>query len=148
MEGNDSNGGRPLYRPYRWAAADFQVGLRPIKPNRWILIDSGHEAIMREKRERLSAFPTLYYRTLPGSLAAQQELCERVIAHLVTDYPEHFERTGPLVRSRATGVGCDLTDHSIEPLRQLSDLIEEDFMLIQEIDGAPRITAASRVRRL
>jgi hypothetical protein len=143
MEGHDSNGGRPLYRPYRWAAADFQVGLRPIRANQWIMIDSGHEAIMREKRERLAAFPTLYYRTLPDSLAAQQELRERVIAHVVTDYPEHFERTGPLVRSRVTGVECDPTDHTIEPLRQLSDLIEEDFMLIQEVDGAPRITAAS-----
>ena len=143
MEGNDGNGGRPLYRPYRWAAADFQVGLRPIRPSQWILIDSAHQAIMREKRERLAAFPTLYYRTLPDSLAAQQELRERVIAHVVTDYPQHFERTGSLVRSRVTGVECDLTDHSTEPLRQLSDLIEEDFMLIQEVDGAPRITAAS-----
>jgi hypothetical protein len=143
MEDNDSNGGRPLYRPYRWAAADFQVGLRPIRANQWILIDPGHEAIMREKRERLAAFPTLYYRTLPDSLAAQQELRERVIAHVVTDHAEHFERTGPLVRSRVTGVECDLTDQSTEPLRQLSDLIEEDFMLIQEVDGAPRITAAS-----
>jgi hypothetical protein len=133
----------PLYRPYRWAAADFQVGLRPMKPDLWVLMGAGHEAIMREKRERLAAFPRLYYRTLPGSLAAQCELRERVIAHLVSDYPEHFERTGSLVNSRGTGVECDLTDHSIEPLLQLSNLIEEDFMLIQEVDGAPRITAAS-----
>ena len=114
-----------------------------MKPDQWVLMGPGHEAVMREKRERLAAFPRLYYRTLPGSLAAQGELRERVIAHLASDYPEHFERIGSRVNSRGTGVECDLTDHSIEPLLQLSNLIEEDFMLIEEVDGAPRITAAS-----
>jgi hypothetical protein len=114
-----------------------------MKPSQWVLMGSGHEAIMREKRERLALLPSLYYRTLPDSLMAQRELRERVVAHLVTDYPGHFERAGSWVRSRGTGVECDLRDHSIEPLLQLSNLIEEDFMLIQEVDGAPRITAAS-----
>jgi hypothetical protein len=143
MEGNHRNLGRPLYRPYRWAAADFQVGLRPMKPDQWILIDSSHADVMREKRARLAAFPNLYYRALPSSLAAQRELRERVLAHLTADHPGHFERTGPSFRSRATGAECDLSDHSIEPLLQLSSLIEEDFMLIQDVEGAPRITAAS-----
>jgi hypothetical protein len=143
MEGNHRDRGRPLYRPYRWAAADFQVGLRPMKPDQWILVDSGHADVMREKRARLAAFPGLYYRTLQSSLAAQYELRERVVAHLTADHPAHFERTGTWVRSRRTGVECDLTDPSIEPLLQLSSLIEEDFMLIEEVEGLPRITAAS-----
>jgi dimethylamine monooxygenase subunit A len=135
--------GHPLYRPYRWAAADFQVGLRPMKPSQWILIDSRHAEIMREKRKRLASSPKLYYRTLPSSFAAQRELRERVLAHVAADYPEHFERAGSLVKCRDTGMECDLNADSTEPLLQLSNLIEEDFMLIQEVDGTPRITAAS-----
>ncbi len=133
----------PHYRPYRWAAADFQLGLRPMEPHRWILMNADHAGNMREKRERLAAFSRDYYRTLPSSLAAQLELRERVIAHLLTDYSEHFARHGSVVTSLATGVECDLCDRSVEPLLQLSNLIEEDFMLIEEVDGAACITAAS-----
>jgi dimethylamine monooxygenase subunit A len=143
MESNHRKSGCPLYRPYRWAGVDFQLGLRPIKPNEWILIDADYARIMQEKRERLVAFPRFYYRTLPSSLAAQYELRKLVIAHLVTDYPEHFEQTESVIKSLSTGIQCDLRDHSIEPLLQLSNVIEEDFMLIEEIDGTPRITAAS-----
>jgi hypothetical protein len=114
-----------------------------MRPDQWILIDSSHAENMRQKRERLAAFPSLYYRTLPVSFAAQHELRERVTAHLAADHPQHFERAGPKIRSRGTGLECDPTDPAIEPLLQLSNLIEEDFMLIQEVDGAACITAAS-----
>jgi dimethylamine monooxygenase subunit A len=133
----------PFYRPYSWAAADFQLGLRPFDPRRWILPDANYAQTMCEKRERLAAHTQIYYRTLASSLPAQRELCERVIAHLVTDYPEHFVRSGSVIESLATGIQCDLRDHSLEPLLQLSNIIEEDFMLIEEIDGAARITAAA-----
>ncbi len=138
-------GETPRYRPYRWAGADFQLGLRPIEPNRWILIDADYAAIMREKRERLAAFAQHYYRTLPGSLAAQRELRERVAAHLVADYPERFERAGSILTAPGTEMRCDLGDDSIEPLLQLSNMIQEDFMLIEEVEGAGCITAASNV---
>jgi len=143
MDSNHRKSDSPVYRPYRWAAADFQLGLRPIKPNQWILIGTDHERIMREKRERLAAFPQLYYRTIPASLGAQQELRERVAAHLAADHPGHFEQSGSMLKSSGTGMQCDLRDPSVEPLLQLSNLIEEDFMLIEEVDGAPQITAAS-----
>ena len=68
---------------------------------------------------------------------------DRVVAHLVTEYADHFVRTGTLVRSVATGTEIDLREPSIEPLLQLSQVIEEDFMLLEEIDGDLRITAAS-----
>ena len=48
-----------------------------------------------------------------------------------------------MVRSLITGQTLDLDDDSTEPLLQLSYLIEEDFMLLDELGGTPRITAAS-----
>ena len=90
--------------------------------------------MMRQKRERLDAFRQFYYRTLPDSLPAQRELRERVTAHLLADHPGSFERRGSLVRSLITGQALDLDDKSTEPLLQLSYLIEEDFMLLDEIE--------------
>jgi len=133
----------PLYRPYRWASADFQLGLRPIKPGTWILIGADHAEIMRQKHDRLNRFRPYYYRTLPESLPAQRELRNLVTAHLLSDHPGSFERLGSVVRSVITGQTLDLNDTSIEPLLQLSYLIEEDFMLLDEGDEFPRITAAA-----
>jgi len=134
---------RPLYRPYRWASADFQLGLRPITPESWILIGADHAEIMRQKHDRLNRFRPYYYRTLTESLPAQRELRDRVTTHLVTDHPDSFHRLGSVVRSVITGQTLDLNDDSVEPLLQLSYMIEEDFMLLDEDGGIPRITAAA-----
>jgi dimethylamine monooxygenase subunit A len=134
---------RPVYRPYRWASADFQLGLRPIKPETWILIGADHAQIMRQKHERLNRSRPYYYRTLPESLPAQRELRNRVTTHLLCDHPGSFERMGSVIRSVITGQTLDLNDDSVEPLLQLSYLIEEDFMLLDEGGGIPRITAAA-----
>ncbi len=133
----------PAYRPYRWAAADFQLGLRRIRPESWILLGAEHASMMQQKRARLDDHRSFYYRTLPQSLPAQRELRERVTAHLVADYPHAFERRGSVVRSLVTGQALDLADNGTEPLLQLSYLIEEDFMLLDQSGGAPRITAAA-----
>ena len=134
---------RPRYRPYRWAAADFQLGLRPIRPADWMLIDTDYADALREKRVRMAGLPAFFYRTMPCSLAAQWELRERVVAHLTADYPQHFCRAGDMLRCLGEGAQFDLRDPSIEPLLQMSRFLEEDFMLIQEIDGVQVITAAS-----
>jgi hypothetical protein len=133
----------PFYRPYRWASADFQLGLRPMDPKQWILMDVSHGKNMRDKRQRLRSFPQIYYRSLPNSLAAQQELCELVGAHLLADHPQYFERSGSAIRSRVTDAAFEASDRRTEPLLQLSSLIEEDFMLIEQLAEGPRITAAS-----
>ena len=133
----------PLYRPYRWASADFQLGLRPIRPESWILIGAEHAEIMRQKHDRLNRFRPYYYRTLPDSLPAQRELRNRVMTHLLSDHAGSFETTGSVVRSVITGQTLDLNNTSTEPLLQLSYLIEEDFMLLDQGGGIPRITAAA-----
>src|SRR5450631_4490872 len=143
QSGNNAAVDGPLYRPYRWAVADFHLGLRPIRPENWILIGAGHAQMMSQKRARLEHHGPLYYRTLPDSLPAQRELRERITAHLVADHPEYFNKSGSVIRSLVTGQVLDLDDDSTEPLLQVSYLIEEDFMLLDEVGGALRITAAS-----
>ena len=143
QSGNNAAVDGPLYRPYRWAVADFQLGLRSIRPENWILIGAGHAEMMRQKCDRLDNYKRFYYRTLPNSLPAQRELRERLIAHLAADHSQSFEKSGSVVRSLITGQTIDLDDDSTEPLMQVSYLIEEDFMLLEEVGGTIQITAAS-----
>ncbi len=137
------NAAGPSYRPYRWAATDFQLGLRRIHPETWILIGPEHAEMMRQKCARLDSYGSFYYGSQPDSLPAQRELRDRVTKHLVADHPRSFEQSGSVISSLVTGQKLDLNDDTAEPLLQLSYLIEEDFMLLDVIAGAPRITAAS-----
>ncbi len=133
----------PAYQPYRWASVDFTIGLRPVRKSDWIQFSARHAENMRAKRSRLSAQRERYYRTLPESLPAQHELRELVVAHLATDHADRYALAGPVLTSRHESLTWHLDDRDVEPLRQLSDIIEEDFMLLQELDGVMRITATS-----
>lgn len=99
--------------------------------------------MMVHKRARLNTQQSFYYRSLPESLPAQRELLQRVTAHLLEDHPQLFEQAGSVVRSLITGQMLDLGGNSSEPLLQLSYMIEEDFMLLDDTGPTPRITAAS-----
>ena len=133
----------PHFRPYRWAAPTFQVGLQPISPSDWLLIDDNYEAFMRAKRAQLSLAPDRFYKTLPGSLAAQRELRSAVVAHLLEEHRGLFSQSGGILTCDTGSRSWDLNDESLEPLWQLSDFVQEDFMLHEEIDGRQTITAAS-----
>jgi hypothetical protein len=133
----------PAYQPYRWASVDFTLGLDPVRNSEWIQFSPRHADNMREKRGRLSTQSDRYYRTLPESLPAQRELRDRVIAHLATDHTDRYALAGSTLTSHHESLAWHLDDPHVEPLRQLSDIIEEDFMLLQELNGVLRITASS-----
>jgi dimethylamine monooxygenase subunit A len=133
----------PHFRPYRWATPEFQVGLQPISPCDWLLFDGHYADFMSAKRKHLSRSPEIFYRTLPDSLAAQRELSSLVVAHLVQEHSALFSVSDGTLRCAAGGDSWDLNDESVEPLWQLSDFVQEDFMLLHEIDGRQTITAAS-----
>ena len=135
--------GSPAYQPYRWASVDFTLGLAPVRNSEWIQFSLRHADNMREKRSRMSAQRDRYYRTLPESLPAQRELRERVVTHLVTDHADRYARAGSKLTSCCESLAWHLDDPDVEPLRQLSEIVEEDFMLLQELDGVMRITASA-----
>jgi dimethylamine monooxygenase subunit A len=133
----------PAYQPYRWASVDFTLGLGPVRKSEWIQFSPRHADNMREKRGRLSAQFDRYYRTLAESVNAQRELRDRVVAHLATDHTDRYALAGSTLTSHHESLAWHLDDPNVEPLRQLSDIIEEDFMLLQELHGVMRITASS-----
>jgi hypothetical protein len=80
---------------------------------------------------------------LPTSLAAQRELRDQVVSHLVAGHADLFDASAGTLTFKPDGHTWNLNDASIEPLWQLSDIVQEDFMLLEEIDGRQTITAAS-----
>ena len=134
---------RPLYRPYLSSGVAFQIGMRPMEPGQWLSIGPDHGPFMREKRARLLANPLPFYRTTPGSLAAQIELRDRVIAHLLAHHADVFAMADGRLVDLVEGTAHDLADPLREPLALISALVEEDFILLQQVDGHDQITAAS-----
>ena len=130
----------PRHRPYRQAGAAFQIGLRPMPPETWLETGPDHAAFMAAKRQRLAGLPPQFFRAMPESRAAQAELRDAVVAHLLAQHTEHFTRSGDVLEDRIDGSRHDLADAM--PLALLGRILEEDFILFQTIDGQDLITAA------
>jgi dimethylamine monooxygenase subunit A len=133
----------PHFRPYRWAAPTFQVGLQAIGPRDWLIVDEDYGSVMRDKRAQFARAPERFYKALPGSTAAQRELRSMVVSHLMQEHGESFSLGNGILTSKIDGNSWNLRDAAVEPLWQLSDFIQEDFMLLEEFEGRPTITAAS-----
>jgi dimethylamine monooxygenase subunit A len=131
----------PPYRPYLSSSAEFQLGLRPFKQPQWLLRDASSVRIMREKRLRMAAVPSPHYKALPSSIPAQHELRQRVVSHLASHIPTQFQLSNGVLASTLDGTTHNVDDAG-DPLLQLSGMIEEDFMLIEEVEGKQIITAA------
>lgn len=133
----------PLHRPYLSSGALFQIGTRPMDPAQWLAIGPDHGSFLREKRARLKANPLPFYRTTPGSLPAQIELRDRVVGHLLAQHADVFTVADGRLVDRVDGTTHELESPGVEPLAAISQLLEEDFILLQQVDGQDQITAAS-----
>jgi len=133
----------PLHRPYLSSGALFQIGTRPMEPTQWLAIGPDHGSFLREKRARLKANSLPFYRTTPGSLPAQIELRDRVVAHLLAQHADVFTMADGRLVDRLDGMAHALVNPGGEPLAVISQFLEEDFILLQQVDGQDQITAAS-----
>jgi hypothetical protein len=133
----------PLHRPYLSSGALFQIGTRPMDSSQWLDIGPDHGPFLREKQARLKANPLPFYRTMPGSLSAQIELRDRVVADLLAHHADVFTMADGRLVDRVEGTSHELDSPGVEPLAAISQFLEEDFILLQQVDGQDRITAAS-----
>jgi hypothetical protein len=133
----------PVHRPYLSSGTVFQIGTRPMDPAQWLAIGPDHGSFLREKRARLQANPLPFYRTTPGSLPAQLELRDRVVAHLLAHQTDVFSMADGRLVDCVEGTAHELDGRGVEPLALISQFLEEDFILLQQVDGQDQITAAS-----
>ena len=112
-------------------------------PAQWLAIGPDHALFLREKRARLKANSLPFYRTTPGSLPAQIELRDRIVAHLLAQHADVFTMADGRLVDRVEGTAHELDSPGVEPLAVISQFLEEDFILLQQVDGQDQITAAS-----
>lgn len=106
---------RPPFTPFLAGAPDFQVGLRPIGREAWLLPDS--EAHILSWRAGLLADPECCYRSDPAFLAGEGEAAARVLA--------------------VSGAATPADPSLIDAARHVSD----DLVVLHEADGEWRVTA-------
>ena len=107
----------------------------------WLETGPDHVAFMAAKRARLEGLPPLFYGSLPSSRPAQAELLAMAAAHLVKDHGGHFSAEAGWLHDHLDGSTHEL--FSSEALEVLGRMLEEDFILIEKVDGADIISAAS-----
>lgn len=109
----------------------------------WLETGPDHAVFMTAKRERLKGSPPLYYRSLSRSRAAQRELLNTAVSHLLSHHASSFAAEGCIITDRIDGSHHDLMSPMREPLEILGDMVEEDFVLFEKENGNEIIVAAS-----
>jgi len=107
--------------PWRGGKGGYRMGLRPIAPNEWL--PERISAIEYDRKRKLLSDPSAgAFAAVDGSLRGQQSILEAVI-----------RTVGPVERE------CDA---AAAPIVRGSLLVPDDLCLMEEVDGAYRLTAA------
>jgi len=131
----------PRHRPFRTARAAFEIGLKPMPAETWLDTGPDHAEFMVAKRARLEGLPPLFYAAVESSRPAQAELLGLAITHLVKEHGEDFTVAEGYIQDHIDGSMHELS--ADEPLEILGRVLEEDFILIERVNGADIISAAS-----
>jgi hypothetical protein len=118
------------------------MALQRLDPRRWIEPDVRFAEELRLKEELWSRRPRDVFQALPEAAAAQAELREALLRHLLQDHPDHYRREGDSLL-----IGLNASQHLLTseepPLLQTSRWVQDDLCLLQPCGESHCLTAAS-----
>lgn len=121
----------------------FQIGVRPLDPAEWIVVDAQLPAYLDEKaRLEVTAFDRVFMAE-PETEAAQAEVLDRLVAYLPNRYPETYRLHGNTMEIVPSGRRVNLADHDVPPLQRAARLVQEDLVLMRRGEAHWRLAAAS-----
>jgi hypothetical protein len=120
----------------------FSIGLKPLDPSRWIDPDPELGAYLAEKSRLFAARHGEVFAAEAGTEAAQREVLERLVAHLIADHAGCFAREGGAIRIVPTGELVPL-DGVSPPLETAARLVQEDLVLMRRGPEGWRFAAAA-----
>tara|TARA_R110000823_G_scaffold210224_13_gene340560 strand:- start:18626 stop:19498 length:873 start_codon:yes stop_codon:yes gene_type:complete len=131
----------PRYLPHMQQPDILSMGLQPQGGDQWIETDPLLPHFHQHKLQQRRLLGDHCFHALGGSEAAALELAETLQDYLLREQPQwyHKSETG-LVFSPCN---LALSPAVEEPLWDCSLWVADDLLLMQEIDGAYRLTAAS-----
>ena len=125
--------------PYDPLADVALPGVSPLDPAQWLIVDEAYAGQVTEKARVISMHGRKVVNADAQSDAAAKELLAEVLRHLVTDH-NGFSKAGDSVTT-PDGRHVDCRG---DPLLVLSQLVQEDFAIMQRPEGSDEhiLTAA------
>lgn len=120
----------------------LSLGLQPLNLVEWLVIDRDFRQQMTLKQQLWHDRPDQVFASLPQSIAAQQEVLDLLLAHLLQVYPQHYRQQGTRLHNCLTGQTWDV-DASTPPLALAGQLVQEDWCVLLPQDGEYRLAAGS-----
>lgn len=117
------------HTPYDGSTPLFTISLRPLDLADWIEVDETFDAQMTEKRRLYAELPGKVFVEEPDTRAAQQEVLDLVVAHMVQHFPDKL------------GVHPD--EIALPPLHAASLRVQEDLLLMRRDETGWRLVAGS-----
>lgn len=118
----------------------LRLGLRKLAPQEWLVVDDDFEQFFHNKQQSRERYGEKVYQALPGSEAAQLELQNLVMAHLINDHSNTYEFSRESITHRSCDLRWRVDDES---LWHTSLWIQEDICLMELHGDDYRLTAAS-----
>lgn len=135
--------GRPRFAPYEKGRFQLTLGIKQIAVADWIDVDAHYAAHMAEKHRLLDERHAEVFTALPGSLPAQRECLETVVAHLSEHHRELATAAQDGIRTAWNGETLSFADFAGAPLDLAGRLVQEDLCLMQPGEDGHRLIAAS-----
>lgn len=130
------------HTPFDGTKKPFTVALAQLDLGDWIEPDrdlartlAQRGALLRDKRD-------VVFREEPGTRAAQREVLDLVVAHVLEHFPEQYHRDGSRVTVRPAGLTLDLDDPDEAPLVLAGRLVSDDLLILRPSEAGYRLVAA------
>lgn len=118
------------------------MGLRPLKTARWLEVDRQRAATLAEKGRLLCEVHDRVVASLPGSEPAGAELLVAVLDNLDRHHPGTVTRHPDATVEDCT-TGHIVDTRGLHPVDAAGRLVAEDLCVMEQVEGAWTMTAAS-----
>lgn len=129
------------YNPFQNAPGQLRMGLKPLALLNWLDLDEHWLEERQLKASLLQAQRDRVWVSSPGSEAAQREVLELVVSHLLVYFPDCYTCVGDRLSCRVTGQHWNKSEFGDRPLELASRLVQEDFCILASTAGQYRLVA-------
>lgn len=133
----------PTHTPYDGTSKPFAIGLKQAEPRDWIELDGHLEAYLAEKDRLYTEIPDKVFVAEPETRAAQQEVLDLLVPHLLERFPETYRMDGNRCLIADTDRSIDVENPGDNPLVAASKLVQEDLILMRPGENGWRLAAGS-----
>lgn len=131
-----------MYLPFMDASAHPTLGLKPLPQQDWLDIDAEFEPYLRYKAQLLDQHYGDVFVALSGSEAAQAEVLSLVVDHLLTYFPDRYEKSDQKITLKPSQQWA-FAAFSSAPLDLAGRLIQEDLCILLPGATGYELAAAS-----